>query len=295
MSITVLIPHKNCSNKLFRLLDSIPDNLNVVVVDDNSEAEVYSLLEEKIASCYFNVTLLKNSSNNSNAGTARNVAIDNCPASTRWVIFADADDVFVKSALQRLEARLRYLESSDLVFFNCSAKKEGSDEKSKRCDQYRHLIETWPDSKSSIPYRWPVPWGKAIKLHEVINAHGIRFSSRKAGNDLEFSAKLAIACKNVSIFAEDVYVCHESDVSLTATLDQSKALDRLKANISSNQIFYSHKIEFVHYNYLVRFFIKALPLILKKRELSVIVDAINNFYIAFRMNVLRRRVNPLSN
>jgi len=190
--------------------------------------------------------------------------------------------------LERLIVCLESSELSDVVFFNCIAKKEICGETSERCNHYRALIESWPASKQSIAFFWPVPWGKAIKLNEVILTNNLKFSSRIAGNDMEFSAKVALARPKISVFSEDVYVCYESVGSLTGTLSAEKALDRLKANINRNRLYYSNNVDFVHYNYCGRFFLKAMPSIVQKREFSVVWDAIKNFFISLRMNFLSK-------
>lgn len=284
MSVSILIPHKDSVDKLCRLLDSIPEQVSIVVVDDDSDRANLGRLRTICATKYSNVKLLRNLSSERNAGTARNVAIDNCPAGTTWVIFADADDEFKLDALRRLVNYLKSSASFDIVFFNCVARKEGSDEGSERCDIYSALIKSWPDSKHFIAFCWPVPWGRAIKFNEVIRANNLRFSSRVASNDIEFSAKLALTRPEMTVFSEDVYICSESDSSLTATLTREKALDRLKANISRNRLYHMNQVDTVHYNYCGKFLLKAMPLIFKRRELFIFWAAAKNIYIAFRMN-----------
>ena len=289
MSVSILIPHKDSVVKLCRLLNSIPEKVNVVVVDDDSDIANLNRLKSICATKYSNVKLVSNMSPERNAGTARNVAIDNCPPETNWVIFADADDEFKIDALQGLIDHLQESVSSDVVFFNCVAKIEGCEENSKRCNGYRALIESWPDSKHLIAFCWPVPWGRAIKFNEVIRANNLRFSSRIASNDLEFSAKVALTQPDITVFPEDVYICYESNNSLTATLTPEKALDRLKANISRNRLYHMHQIDVVHYNYCGKFLLKAIPLILKRREYFVFWDSIKNFLISLHMNFLYKK------
>jgi cellulose synthase/poly-beta-1,6-N-acetylglucosamine synthase-like glycosyltransferase len=286
MNISILVPHKNSLTKVCRLLESISSDIPVVLVDDYSDNEVFEELNEVVTEKYSNVKLIRNSSLERNAGTARNVAMKNCPIDTEWVIFADADDKFNKVALNRLVSYLGNNESDDVVFFNCLARKEHSKEESDRCDKYRGLISSWPSSRRSIAFKWPVPWGKAIRIDRVIRPNALEFASRFAGNDMEFSAKLALTHSVINIFSENVYVCYESQNSLTATLTPQKALDRLKANINCNRLYYSGGIEFIRYNYALTFFLKAFPLIVRRKEFFLFKDELKNLFIAFRMNFL---------
>ena len=286
MSIVILIPHKNSVDKLCRLLDSIPAEINVLVVDDDSETEILERLKGIFSTNYKNVKLIRNMSSERNAGTARNVAIKNCPIDTEWVIFADADDEFNEGALRRLVTYLGHNESDDVVFFNCVARKEHSNEEGSRCDSYRKLISCWPSNRRSIAFEWPVPWGKAIRIDRVIKPNGLEFASRLAGNDMEFSAKLALTRPIINVFPEDVYICYESKNSLTATLTPEKALDRLKANSNRNRLYYAAGVDFVRYNYGLTFFLKAISLIVSNRDFSAFRGEFKNLFIAFRMNLI---------
>ena len=286
MSIVILIPHKNSVDKLCRLLDSIPAEINVLVVDDDSETEILERLKGIFSTNYKNVKLIRNMSSERNAGTARNVAIKNCPIDTEWVIFADADDEFNEGALRRLVSYLGHNKSDDVVFFNCMARKEHSKEEGRRCDSYRKLISCWPSSRHSIAFEWPVPWGKAIRIDRVIRPNGLEFASRLAGNDMEFSAKLALIRPIINVFPEEVYICYESKNSLTATLTPEKALDRLKANSNRNRLYYAAGVDFVRYNYGLTFFLKAIPLIVSNRDFSAFRGEFKNLFIAFRMNLI---------
>ena len=286
MSIVILIPHKNSVNKLCRLLDSIPEEINVLVVDDDSETAILERLKGIFSTNYKNVKLIRNMSSERNAGTARNVAIKNCPIDTEWVIFADADDEFNEGALRRLVTYLGHNESDDVVFFNCVARKEHSKEEGRRCDSYRKLISCWPSSGRFIAFEWPVPWGKAIRIDRVIRPNGLEFASRLAGNDMEFSAKLALIRPIINVFPEEVYICYESKNSLTATLTPEKALDRLKANSNRNRLYYAAGVDFVRYNYGLTFFLKAISLIVSNRDFSAFRGEFKNLFIAFRMNLI---------
>jgi len=288
MDISILVPHKNSLSKVCRLLRSIPNDIPVVLVDDDSEDNVFEELNRIVSEEYTNAKLIKNNSLERNAGTARNVAIENCSADTEWVIFADADDEFIKGALCRLVDHLRYNESGDVVFFNSLARKENGVGKSNRCDRYRKLVACWPSSSGIIAFEWPVPWGKAIRINRVIRSNCLEFSSRVASNDMEFSAKLALTSPTINVFLEDVYICYESESSLTATLTPQKSLDRLKATINRNRLYSINNIDFVRYNYALTYLFKAIPLIIKKREFSVVGDEIRNLFIALRVNLIIR-------
>lgn len=291
MNISVLVPHKNTPRKLARLLESIPQSVDVFVVDDDSDPRFLAEVRS-VVSRFSNVALYSNPFVDKNAGTARNYAIDRCPTSTEWVIFADADDKFDTDSFDRLIEFLGSDSSSDAVFFGCNALNEDRRIVSNRCDRYRELISQWPDIGLQIATCWSVPWGRALRYRLLEMNDELRFSSRSAGNDIEFSAKLAATKPEVSVVREDVYTCYESNSSLTATLTPVKALDRLKATIASNDIYISNSLPKPHYEYGFTYFCTALPLILDKTEFPIVFDFLRNSFRAFLANLVARKSRP---
>lgn len=88
---TIIIPHKNCPDLLYRCLASIPrrDNLQIIIVDDNSDFEkvdfeTFPGLNEPCVEVYY-------TKEGKGAGYARNVGLKH--AKGKWLIFVDADDI----------------------------------------------------------------------------------------------------------------------------------------------------------------------------------------------------------
>ena len=112
MILSIIIPHKNSSALLERLLMSIPSNdeFEVIVVDDNSKkCEKENL--RKIASTYkFHLYEMKN---NVGAGACRNLALKK--AKGEWVLFADSDDYFVSNMYEIIGEGLK--SKADIVYF----------------------------------------------------------------------------------------------------------------------------------------------------------------------------------
>lgn len=288
MSIVIVVPHKDCPEKAHRLLKSIPSDIKVVVVDDNSQSGNYKKLTTIISNDFQNAILINNVSTESNAGTARNTGIDYCSSDSEWIMFADSDDEFRTEEFNQLQDFLSEEPVADVVFFDCLAKREVDGSKSDRCATYKSLISNWPKTRDIIAACWPVPWGKAIRSKIILDPSGPRFESRCAGNDMEFSAKLAALKPKVSVFPNEVYICYESDSSLTSILTPEKALDRLKANIKCNDLFISNEVGKPHLNYCLRFFLVSLPLIIRKREFPVLMMFSRNFFKAFISNMRAR-------
>lgn len=280
MSLAVLIPHKNSVDKLRRLLETVPEDCQVIVVDDNSYADQKRTLQHMVETDFSHVQLLHNTGSEHNAGVARNLALDHCDAD--WIVFADADDKFDEAAFAELKQYLGDSEA-EVVLFGCKALHEESQAPSDRCNTYQRLIREWPANRETICYRWMVPWGKAIRKKEVIDANDLRFASRIASNDVEFSADLALVCRSPEVFDRTVYICFESTTSLTASINPVKAVDRLEAAINRSYKFFKRRAP-VYYNYNFGFFRTALPLLMKQKRFALCLRYAGSVGISLLMN-----------
>ena len=113
-SYTIIIPHKNCPDLLKRCVDSIPvrDDVQIIVVDDNSDEDKKPSLERK----GLEVVLL-DAASSKGAGRARNVGLKH--AKGKWLLFADADDYYTDNLSKFLD---KYADddTTDIVYLNAS-------------------------------------------------------------------------------------------------------------------------------------------------------------------------------
>src|SRR5690554_2931847 len=113
--LSIIVPHKNSSKLIKKLLSSIPDDdgIQVIVVDDKStdkeKENLRNILDER------NIQIISNDLSLSNAGVARNIGINH--AIGEWVLFADADDYFTEGSVQKLLNHLSF-SKAQVVLFN---------------------------------------------------------------------------------------------------------------------------------------------------------------------------------
>ena len=129
INYTFIIPHKNIPDLLQRCLNSIPrsEDIQIIVVDDNSDPdkvdfEHFPGVGEPCVEVYF-------TKEGKGAGYARNVVLKH--AKGKWLLFADADDLFSYKLNSILNL---YVDKDvDVIFFNYDS--VYSDDVSKKNEQ----------------------------------------------------------------------------------------------------------------------------------------------------------------
>lgn len=207
IDFSIIIPHKNTPEELVRCLNSIPENwCEIIIVDDNSDHKIVDF--KSFPGMNRNDTSIIFTKEGLGAGYARNIGIDN--AKGKWILFADADDLFVDGAFDIFD---EYKNSeADVIYFN--AKAVLSDDiniRSNRIDYYQHFIQD--KDKNIVRYMANFPWGKLIK-RKVITKNDLRFDETRVANDAYFSCYLGIVALSTYVDQRLVYICTESSNSL---------------------------------------------------------------------------------
>ncbi|MDR1783457.1 MAG: glycosyltransferase [Dysgonamonadaceae bacterium] len=218
---SIIIPHKNIPELLERCLKSIParDDVQVVVVDDNSDAEYQPKLKEIAGQARNdgrNMEFIFDNNENGRcgAGYARNLGLER--ATGKWLVFADADDCFTQEINVLLDTFARSEE--DILFFNAkTAYPDGSPCPSDNEWSFGGKFE--PDkeySEALFRYNFTEPWGKFIK-RDLVEQHHIRFEEIAVSNDYWFSIQTGYYAKQVKMVNEFLYVYTVRHDSLTGT------------------------------------------------------------------------------
>lgn len=202
-TFSIIIPHYNIPDLLMRCLNSIPvrEDVQVIVVDDNSpEADTYQERYPSLSRPYLDFF---RTTKGGGAGYARNIGMER--AKGKWLIFADADDLFVDNFDTVLNL-FPIDETADIVFFkNKNVLSDDILTPSSHADYLNdlitHYLETGDDT--GVRCQHYVPWGKIIK-HSFIRVNSIVFDEIPFANDVCFS--IAAGCKAQSIRIQDTYL-----------------------------------------------------------------------------------------
>jgi glycosyltransferase involved in cell wall biosynthesis len=217
VKLSIIIPHFNTPDSLEILLDSIPNNdeIQIIVIDDNSNLEVEKLQILVNSPKYNNITFLTNDNHRKGAGTCRNIGINN--AIGEWVLFADADDFFVENFYSYVN---KYFNMDlDLVFFTPTSVEVDTGNLSDRHVQKEKILINYLANRNQkaeidLRYRIHVPWSKLIRKEFIIN-NNIYFDNVIASNDVMFSTKLGFYMQKFQVSRQIIYCVTKSRGSLT--------------------------------------------------------------------------------
>ncbi|MFI3297745.1 MAG: glycosyltransferase family A protein [bacterium] len=232
VDISIIIPHKNSSKLLERLLKSIPSSINaqVLVIDDNSRVEECKSLET--LSKTYSFELYKNN-DGLGAGAARNVGLEY--AKGDWLMFADADDFYLDSLNDKFN---QYKESDyDIIFFDVNSCYSDTLEPAYRDEHIKSIASKYLRTKDEgyLRYNYLAPWGKLIR-QSLLADNYIDFENIIAGNDMMFSVKSGLAAKTICYDSTPIYMLTLSAGSITTTLTKDRFDSRLKATLRINKL-----------------------------------------------------------
>ena len=237
INYSIIIPHKNCLELLYRCLRSIPirEDVEVIVVDDNSGIDN---IEEQIRSNSnlqnLNIIALPESRY---AGGARNKGLE--LATGRWLFFVDADDFLTPDAFDIMDC---YLNSEhDIVFFAHTAAYSDTLEPAERLGTRLKYIEEYRDhrtkkSEDYLRYINHSPVAKMVRRSMVVE-NNLKFDEVLASNDAMFTVTTGYYAKSIMADNGVVYCATIRRGSLTQTRSKENAYSRYSVEIALYDFF----------------------------------------------------------
>ena len=204
INVSIIIPHYNTWDLLSRCIASIPDrdDIQIIVVDDGSPGqEHYPSSSPELNRHNIELVFLNN---NQGAGRARNEGL--ARAKGKWLVFADASDLFTAGIEEILDKYLNNTE--DILFFRVAT--APSDDLSLAYvgdnDTNWLLDYFWRTGDDTMLRCWHVqPWGKMIK-RSLIKENSIYFGETKYSNDVMFSVLANCNASAIKVCDEVFYV-----------------------------------------------------------------------------------------
>lgn len=235
MEYSIIIPHKNSTQLLKRLLESIPNSLDIqtIVVDDNSSKEELARLKSLSITHHFEFYPTEGKT----AGGARNTGIKY--AKGKWLIFADADDYFELAFKEQLSV---YKDSiADIVYFPVTSRYSATGESAYRGNHVNLMHQKFKETGNEDYLRCChlAPWGKMIKK-SLVEINRIRYEECIAGNDNWFSVNTGVMASNIIVADIPIYCITVSSGSLTTTLNIERFEAKLQSSLRTNRFLRQH-------------------------------------------------------
>lgn len=227
MEYSLIIPHFNDSERLDRLLRTVPierSDVEVIVVDDCSPNQ--KALGD-VRAAWPRVHWLS-TPENAGAGVARNVGLK--AAKGQWLVFADSDDEFLPRAFKVFDETL--IDDDELVYFLAESLQEENFSPSIRAERMNELVSEYIKSKNTKALRelrlqHAVPWAK-VYSRRAVESLKISFDTVRRGNDVAFNVLASIQFSRIRAVAIPVYRVYRRADSLTAESSSNDLLERLK-------------------------------------------------------------------
>lgn len=231
---TLIIPHHDDFERLEYLLSTVPvqrQDLEVIVVDDSS-VNKSSL---KMTKENWPMVNWFSTENNSGAGVARNIGLNN--SNGDFLLFADSDDYFCDNAFQVLDDHLT--DEDQIVYFYANAKHNITGKRSVRADGLNALCENYLNHPSDITLErlklgHTVPWAKAYS-GKYIKFNGFKFDETRHSNDVMFNVSSAVHAEKIRVVPIVIYTVLRTNTSLTSDLTSEAFIERVevKARLAS--------------------------------------------------------------
>lgn len=284
---SLIIPHKNCPEFLYRCLSTVPnrEDLEIIVIDDNS---VQCIDENKIF--HTNIRIIYDSSGKG-AGHARNLGLE--VATGKWLLFADADDCYTDNFGELLD---KYAENNinDIVYLNAVTFNEKNTSGTYIIDDYiKRFLKHRFYSEKVLRYAVFTPWTRMVKK-DLVDTYQIRFDEVPIGNDYAFCLACSKYAKKIAVEEKFIYKYYRPLVttSLTDSYRKVETLplvlnNRMKMNRIYSECGFIFKFSIIKYYFtdLKKFNSSKVKSIykdvLKQNRYSLLSDLFNTLMYAF--------------
>jgi glycosyltransferase involved in cell wall biosynthesis len=210
LNYSFVIPHHNTPDLLQRLIDTIPqrEDIEVIIVDDNSDDDKKAnIIRPDVKTIFIDKEHTKG------AGRARNVGMD--VATGKWLLFADADDLYKPGFIDVLD---EYKDDDiEMLFYNIDSVDSDTMKPNRRSSIHNKLIEQFDGSTKSsnnILFFGYAPWRRML-LSEFVKKHGFRFEETVRGNDMFFSIQASFFVRQWKVDKRVIYTLTHHNGSLT--------------------------------------------------------------------------------
>lgn len=232
--LTVIIPVYNEEKFLRRCLDSVvsqKDKIDIIVIDDGSTDRSGEICDEYFARGDINLMHVSNGG----VGEARNLGL--FLAKTPYVTFLDADDEYIKGAVDIMIQAIEHFPHEPMISFNHFRQYSTP----KIHLKYAHKFGNYPFY--ALPERWQLVWAKVFR-RDFLKENKITFPPCQHGEDAMFIFE-CVAHIGYMLWIPKAYVIRHFDNpnSLIKTANKKRFTEATKCVRGLAEKLYNEKLD----------------------------------------------------
>lgn len=238
MNLSILIAHYNDSDRLKRLISSIPidEDIEIIIVDDNSKPEHKENLKN-ISKLNPKIIFLYNK-DNKGPGAVRNIGLKYI--SRKYFLIADSDDYFLTDAFNIIKKYTEEKCEFDIVIFPSTTVSENPKFNSRRGQKNNRRIQKYikkPNRKNLMEMLSKLnSTPNKIYNTEFIKRENILFGEGVVSEDVYFITKVIANSNKIIVEEKEIYCIVHTGVSLmTINPSEKKASTHIDVAIWKKQ------------------------------------------------------------
>ena len=233
LNYSFVIPHHNTPDLLQRLIDTIPprEDIEIIVVDDNSDDnKKANITRSDVRTIYID------KENTKGAGRARNIGM--AAAKGKWLLFADADDLYKPNFVDVLD---EYKDDDlEILFFNVdSVDSDTLELEHDRLSSFRRIVKELDGTNETtdrfLYLRWG-PWCKMLS-RDFVSKYHFFYEEINNGNDVLFALTTSYFVKKWKFDKRVLYSLTYRSGSLTYSKITKKKYATTLRNIRKREEF----------------------------------------------------------
>lgn len=234
VKFSFIIPHKNLPSALLRrCLDSIPhweNDVEIIIIDDNSDPNIVDFskfpgLGEPCTEVFF-------TKEGKGPGFARNIGLQK--AKGEWILFADADDFFMKDNLEKLLRKYPF-EDYEAIGWKMHVKEISGEEYIDTCDCLFPVgDELTRVTDKNFFYQAKGPCQKMLRRDFIVN-NNFRFDEFIGSEDMMFALRTATNLSRFALFSSEIYYYEKRANSLETGFAKKLQCTKMKASIRATR------------------------------------------------------------
>jgi glycosyltransferase EpsH len=267
MKVSIIVPVYNVEKYIDQCLDSLVNqtlkDIEIIIINDGSTDNSQSIINKYVKKYPQKIkSIIKE---NGGQGSARNLGLE--IAKGEYIGFVDSDDYVDLDMYEKMYSKAKK-EKSDIVICDMKDHFENGTEKYYDCTNYSNVFLKTPSACNKIFSR------------KIIN--NLKFIPNIWYEDFNFTTKILLTTKKISVIHKDFYHCHCREESTMnnnnslKNLDIITALDDIVKYSKRKKVYDKNMIEYLIFDHIL---ITAINRVSKQnsKDKKMVINKLTNY------------------